>query len=141
MANKINKKILIAEDDKDLLSILKTKFAMEGFSVFTAENGEEGAVVAEREKPDLVISDLLMPKMDGMEMAKKIKESNAGLPIIFLTNIKDPGAGEKTGFDYLIKSDLRINDIIAKVKIKLGLVQAEAPPVPPAPSAPRKEQR
>lgn len=122
---KINKKILITEDDKDLLSILVTKFTDEGFSVVTAGNGEEGIMAAEKEKPDLIISDVLMPKMDGVEMARKIKESNNDVPIIFLTNIKDIDYMNDikipTKFDYLIKSDLKINDIIDKVKAKLGL--------------------
>jgi two-component system alkaline phosphatase synthesis response regulator PhoP len=122
---KINKKILIVEDDKDFLSILKIQFTGEGFSIVTAENGEEGINMAEEEKPDLILSDILMPKMDGIEMAKKIKESNKNILIIFLTNIKDTDYTkniEKLGeFDYLIKSDLRINDIVDKVKIKLGL--------------------
>ena len=109
----------------EFLSILKIKFANEGFSVVTAVDGEEGISVAEEEKPDLILSDVLMPRMDGIEMAKKIRESNKNLPIMLLTNIKDNDdtrKAEKTGdFDYLVKSDLRINDIVGKVKIKLGL--------------------
>lgn len=125
MVKKTVKKILIVEDDKDFLSILKIKFTSEGFSVVTAENGEEGLKMAEEEKPDLVLSDVLMPKLDGVEMAKKIKEANKNTLIILLTNIKDTGYSEnmkKLGeFDCLIKSELRINDIVDKVKAKLGI--------------------
>jgi len=125
MITKIGKKILFVEDDKDFLSILKTKFISEGFSVVTAEDGEDGVIVAKREKPDLIFSDVLMPKMDGLEMAKKIKESGSNAIIIFLTNIKDVSYTDnikKIGdFDYLIKSDLRIADIVEKAKTKLGL--------------------
>ena len=122
---KIDKKILIVEDDKDFLSILQIKFTSEGFSVVTAENGEEGVNVAEKEKPDLILADVLLPQMNGIEMAKKIKESGSSAIIIFLTNIKDSehtdGVKELGSFDYLIKSDLSINDIVKKVKTKLGL--------------------
>ncbi len=122
---KINKKILIVEDDEDFLYILQKRFTIEGFSIVIAKNGEEGIIVAEKEKPDLILSDILMPKMDGIVMAKKIKESNANVPIIFLTNIKDVDytidIQKSDKFDYLIKSDTRINDIVAKSKIKLGL--------------------
>ncbi len=125
MAKTINKKILIVEDDKDFLAILQKKFTAEGFSIIAAENGEEAIDIAEREKPDLILSDILMPKMDGLAMAKKIKEFNKNVPIIFLTNLKDTDYTddmEKSGeFDYLIKSELRIDDIVAKSKIKLGL--------------------
>jgi len=122
---KINKKILIVEDDKDFSSILKIKFTSEGFSVVAAVDGEDGISMAEREKPDLIISDVLMPKMDGIEMAKKIKESNKDMLVMLLTNIKDADYTEKIKesgeFDYLVKSDLRINEIVERVKIKLGL--------------------
>jgi len=123
--DKINKKILIVEDDEDFLSILNTKFTAEGFSVVTAKDGEEGIRVAEKEKPDLIFTDVLMPKMSGIEMAKKIKESNENALIIFLTNMKDSddtSEVKKSGeFDYLIKSDLRISEIVEKAKIKLGM--------------------
>ena len=125
MAKKINKKVLIVEDDKDFLSILKTKFTGEGFSVVTAEDGQEGINAVKEEKPDLIFSDVLMPGMDGIEMAKKIREFDKNVLIVFLTNIKDvdytknvEGSGE---FDYLIKSDLSISDIVDKAKSKLGL--------------------
>ena len=113
------------EDDEDFLSILNTKFTAEGFSVVTAKDGEEGIRVAEKEKPDLIFTDVLMPKMSGIEMAKKIKESNENALIIFLTNMKDSddtSEVKKSGeFDYLIKSDLRISEIVEKAKIKLGM--------------------
>jgi len=122
---KIDKKILIVEDDADFLSILQIKFTSEGFSVVTAENGEDGVSVAEKEKPDLILSDVLLPQMNGIEMAEKIKKSGNGALIVFLTNIKDTehiNSARKLGnLDYLIKSDIRISDIVDKVKAKLGL--------------------
>ncbi len=122
---KTKKKILIVEDDKDFISILQIKLAGEGFSVVTAGNGEEGAIFAEKEKPDIIISDVLMPIVGGVEMAKKIREFNKDVPIIFLTNIQDveyTAILKKMGeFDYLIKANLRINEIVEKVKIKLGI--------------------
>lgn len=140
--NDINKKILIVEDDEDFLSILKIKFSAEGFNVVTAENGEEGVSVAEQEKPDLILADVLMPKMDGVAMAKKIKEANSSALIMLLTNLKDIDGKKPDGFDYIIKSELKISDIVDKVKNKLGLPIAQTPdPVPPAapvPPTPKK---
>jgi DNA-binding response OmpR family regulator len=134
MVQKANKKILIVEDDEDFISILRTKFEKEGFPVVTAENGEMAVAVAEKEKPDLIISDILMPKMDGIEMAKKIKEFNKDVMIVFLTNIKDvdytKGIEKLTGFDYWIKSDLPIDEIVGRVRAKLGLNKTNLPPVP-----------
>ena len=85
----INKKILIVEDDKSFLWILKQSFASEGFTVLVAEDGEAGLDLAEREKPDLILLDILMPKMDGITLSKKLKQLNSGIPIMFLTNLKD----------------------------------------------------
>jgi len=122
MTEKINKKILIAEDDKDFLAILQKKFDLNGFDIVVAENGEDAITVAEKEKPDLILSDVLMPKMDGLAMAKKVREFNKDVPIMFLTNLKDDSTAERPSeFDYLIKSELRIDDIVTKAKIKLGV--------------------
>lgn len=125
MAEEINKKILVVEDDEDFLSILKLKFASEGLSIITAINGDEGISMAESEKPDLIISDVLMPKMDGIEMIKKIRTFDKNVIVIFLTNIKDEdyikNMKELGETEYLIKSDLRINEIVNKVKEKLNL--------------------
>ena len=121
----MDKKILIVEDDEDFISILKIKFTSSGFSVVVASNGKEGIIKTGEEKPDLIISDVLMPGMDGLEMAKKIRETNKIVPIVFLTNIKDAAYTndiQKSGeFDYLVKSDLRLDDIIDRVKTKLSL--------------------
>lgn len=120
---KIRKKILIVEDDKDFLSILKIKFESEGFSVITAKDGQEGVSLAEKENPDLILSDVLMTGMDGIEMAKRIQNSNKNAIIIFLTNLKDVSyvkeIDNSPNFVYLVKSDLRISDIVEKVKEKL----------------------
>jgi len=120
-----SKKILIVEDDEDFLSILKIKFISEGFSIATAKDGEEGIIMAEKEKPDLIMSDILMPIMDGIEMARKIKESDKDAQILFLTNIQDADYAKRLEnskeFDYLIKADLRIDEIVEKVKKKLGV--------------------
>lgn len=122
---KLNKKVLIVEDDEDFVFILQKKFTTEGFNIVTAKDGEEGVSVTEKEKPDLIISDMLMPKMDGVAMATKIREFNKEVPIIFLTNIKDADRPSDTkvpdGIDYIIKADTRIDDIVQKAKTKLGI--------------------
>lgn len=122
---KINKKILIAEDDPNFVVILKQKFTEEGFSVLTAEDGKEAVILAEKELPDLIISDVLLPSLNGIEMAKKIKSKHPDLPIIFLTNIKDPAYSEiiekLKKVDYLIKSDIRLDDIVKIAKKRLGI--------------------
>lgn len=116
---KIDKKILIVEDDKDFLFILQKVFTKHGFSVVTAKDGELAVEVAASEKPDLILSDVLMPRLDGPGMAKKLQESKIEIPVIFLTNVDNKDNSKK--FDYLIKSKLRIDEIVEKVKRKLEI--------------------
>ncbi len=122
---KIDKKILIAEDEKDLSSLLAESFKDAGFLIVVADNGEQGLALAQQEKPDLILADILMPKLDGISMIKKIRESGIATPVIFLTNFGDPGhiskAIEIGNSDYIVKSDMQIDDIIFRAKSKLGI--------------------
>ena len=91
-----------------------------------AQDGEEALQMAEEENPDLILMDISLPKMDGIAVAKKLKEKGAKSHIIFLTNFKDPDhisqAVEITGeADYIVKSDLHVEQIIAMVKERLGV--------------------
>ena len=123
--SKINKKILIVEDDLPLQSALQEAFTNEGFLVLAAGDGQEGLEITKREKPDLVLVDILLPKMDGITMAREIKKLGLGTLMIFLTNVSDvehiADASEAVYADYLVKSNWSIKDIIGKVKGKLGL--------------------
>lgn len=117
-------KVLIVEDDEDFSSILNKKFTDEGFSVVIARNGETAVEDAEKESFDLILSDILMPQMDGIEMARKIREKNSTTQILFLTNIKDTEYTDEikklANTDILIKSELRIGEIVEQVRKRLG---------------------
>jgi len=122
----INKKILIVEDDKEYLWIMRQSLEDENLTIVYAGDGEEGLKMAEKEKPDLILLDIIMPKMDGIEMAKKLKEKGIKSKVMFLTNVKD----EKKISDaievvketeYIVKADLHIDQIVKRVKSKLGL--------------------
>jgi len=119
------KKILIAEDDPNFTSILREKFSQEGFSVFVAQDGKEGLQIIEKEKPDLIISDILLPLLNGIDMVKQIKGDKENLVVIFLTNIKDPAyfdaVKKMKKADYLIKSDVCLDDIVKISKKRLNL--------------------
>ncbi len=126
MSNK--KTVLIVEDEQAMLDALTTKFKKEGFNVLKAGDGEEGLKVALKNKPDLVILDIIMPKMDGMAVAQKIREDKdwgSETEIIMLTNLSDPEQVAEASrfkiYDFLVKTDWRIDDIISIAKKKLGL--------------------
>lgn len=119
-----NKKVLLVEDDKDFIWIIQQSFANQGFSMVFAEDGEEGIKKVEEEKPDLILLDILLPKMDGISVAKKLRESGNKVQIIFLSNLmgKVPVAeGLATEDDYIIKSNTHADQILVKVKKKLGI--------------------
>lgn len=117
------KKVLIVEDEAALLRVLSDKFTSEGFSVLTAKNGLVGLKVALEEKPEVIILDILMPELDGMEMMKRLRESGEygkKVPIVILTNLD---ADEKITWAvakdepayYLIKSNVDMDEIVGKV--------------------------
>jgi two-component system alkaline phosphatase synthesis response regulator PhoP len=119
---KTNKRVLIIEDDEAILSILKQNFSEEGFDVITAQDGKEPLNMLEKEKPDFIISDVLLPGQDGVEMAKKIRALKIETPIIFLTNTKDDGrAKDITNSEYLIKANIYMKDVVSKVKKQLDI--------------------
>lgn len=82
-------KIAIIEDDQAIAQMYRLKFEAEGFSVITADNGEEGLELCERTKPDMILLDLMMPIMRGDEMLAKLRETDWGaeIRVIVLTNI------------------------------------------------------
>jgi DNA-binding response OmpR family regulator len=120
----LNKKVLIVEDDKDFIWILQKGFEKQGFSLFIAEDGEEGLKKIEEEKPDLILLDILLPKMDGIIVAKKLKEQGIKTQIIFLSSLmgKVPVAEDLViEADYITKSSMHIDQLLDKVKQKLGI--------------------
>lgn len=116
------KKILIVEDENPASFPLRDKLNHEGYVVLQAKNGEEGLVIALKEKPDLLLVDILMPKMDGIEMIKELRKDDWGknAKIIILTNMTGlehvQKAIESEVFEYLIKSDITLEYLINKVK-------------------------
>ena len=103
------RRILIVDDDPVILRLLKVNFEMEGFSVMTAENGEDGVSAATRETPDIILLDVMMPGMNGLQAAEKLRAqaSTKEIPIIFVSakaQSVDVKAGLQAGaVDYVTK--------------------------------------
>lgn len=121
MAKK-NYNVLLVEDDSFLANIYKTKFEMEGFKVTVAENGELGLKEAKKKIPDVILLDILLPKMDGFTVLEHLKEDDElrDVPVILLTNLgqkDDVEKGLKLGAaDYLIKAHFKPSETVEKVK-------------------------
>ena len=115
------KKALIVEDESALRNILARELKKEGFEVVEAENGIEGYKMAEKVSPDIILLDIMMPQMNGLESMKKIKEKNPYIPIIILTNLAADDKMlqkimEERPSYYIVKGDTKIEDVIKKAK-------------------------
>ena len=101
--------VLVVDDDPVIQKLLQVNFEMEGYTVITAGDGEEGLAKAQAERPDAVVLDVMMPKMDGLEVARRLKgdAETRSIPIILLSakaQQADVQAGQATGADeYLTK--------------------------------------
>jgi len=124
---KINKKVLIVEDEPGSFMPLEAVFSDAGFDVVLAKDGQEGLDAVKKENPDLIILDILMPKINGIEMAKKLKELGISIPAIFLTQLKDEEhiadamESYRSDSDYIIKTDISLDEIVKRAKTKLGI--------------------
>ena len=83
--------LLLVEDDVDLLRLLQRRFESDGFDTLPVEGGRQARIALERRLPDLAIVDILMPEMDGFEVAEMIKR-RGDIPIVFLTSVGDSGS-------------------------------------------------
>lgn len=123
--DKLNKKILIVEDEEMMIRSLSDILIVEGFDVEVAKDGEEGIEKTLKGNPDLILLDIVMPKMDGITMARKLKEQGVDIPVIVLTNLNDLESISKAvaagSFEYLVKTQWKISDVISKIKQRLGI--------------------
>lgn len=114
--------VLIVEDDTFLANIYKTKFEMEGYKVSVSENGEIGLSDAKKKKPNIILLDILLPKMDGFTVLKNLKSDDEvkDIPVILLTNLGQKDDVEKGlelgAVDYLIKAHFKPSETVEKVK-------------------------
>lgn len=120
------KRILLVEDDDALANVYQTRLQAEGFDVKRVANGEDALVSALEYHPDLVLLDVMMPKVSGFEVLDILRNTpeTTNLKIIMLTALSqeaDKARAEKLGVDdYLVKSQVVIADVIARIKQHLG---------------------
>ena len=120
----MKKKILIIEDDLTFQNLVELGLEKEGFEVLKAQNGEEGLEVALRERPDLILLDIIMPVMDGMTMLAKLRENPWGrsAKVILLSNMSDTGKVKKEHEDYgayayITKANVNMNDLLKMILV------------------------
>lgn len=123
------KTIILADDDPLIIRMYQNKLSTDGYRVIMAINGEEAFMAALKERPDLILLDVMMPKMNGVETLKALKAEpkTSKIPVIILTNLGDKEAdvenAKKLGaLDYLVKSQIELKDLSARIKraIEIG---------------------
>lgn len=118
-------KIMVVEDDAFVMDIYKLKLEQEGYKVMLAIDGIEATEKLQNERPDLILLDILMPKMSGLEVLEKIKKDDSlkNIPVILLTNLSQKAEitkGLELGAnDYLIKSHFTPSEVLSKIKMCL----------------------
>ena len=123
-------KVLLVEDDNNLREIFEMRLQAEGYQTVTASNGEEGLVVAMKEKPDLLIADVMMPKLSGFEMLETLRASpeTKDIKAVMMTALgqaEDQARGERAGvIKYLVKSQVTLEDFIRVIREVLEPGQA-----------------
>ncbi len=116
-------KILIVEDEKLLREMYHDKFTESGFEVISVDSAEDAIDSVSKERPDLILLDILLPRENGVSFLKQLKkdEKNASIPVVVFSNFDDPETKREAlamgAKEYLIKANLTPQDIINKVEI------------------------
>lgn len=138
-------KVLLVEDDANLRDIYFARFQAEGYDLSVAANGEEALAMTVKVKPDLMILDVMMPRISGFDVLDIVRSTpdTAGTKVIMMTALSeesDRSRGRALGVDeYLVKSQVALEDVVATAKRVLGTATsaaavAPAEPTPPTPA-------
>lgn len=120
------KRILIVEDEELIAELLEKKLKKEGYEILVAKDGEEGLILIKKEKPDLILLDIVMPKMGGFEVMEEMQkdEELKKIPVIIISNSGQPvelERAQKLGArDWLIKTEFDPKEVIEKVVKQIG---------------------
>jgi DNA-binding response OmpR family regulator len=112
------RKILVVEDEKDLVRLIKYNFEREGYEVISAADGKSGLDSARRKKPDIILLDVMLPKMDGFEFCRLLRQESK-CPVLFLTAKKsevDRILGLKLGADDYVTKPFSVGELLARVE-------------------------
>ncbi len=121
------KRILLVEDDEALAAVYRSRLELEGFETLEVNNGEQALSAAVEFKPDLILLDVMMPKISGFDVLDIIRNTpeTANIHVIMLTALSQPKDKEKAQSlgvdDYLVKSQVVIGDVVERIKHNLGM--------------------
>ncbi len=127
----MKERILIIEDDEGILRILRRALAYEGYQVDTAVDGESGLASARDHHPDLVILDLMLPGMDGIEVCQRLRQAD-NIAVLMLTardSVQDRVQGLDSGADDYMVKPFELDELMARVRALMRRTQAERAPI------------
>ena len=129
MENRLaNIKVLMAEDESEVLSIMSKKVAAEGYTVITANDGEEAWEKIQKESPDVIVLDLIMPRRNGYEVLRRVREKSTSShwqPVIIVSakrELEDLQEGYALEADHYITKPCQIEDILRSIKLMIRLI-------------------
>ena len=131
----MGKKLLVVEDEKNIVDILAFNLKREGYEVATAMDGAAGLALALEEDPDLILLDLMLPKMDGFEVCRRLREQGRTTPVIMLTAREeetDKVLGLELGADDYITKPFSMRELLARVKANIRRTDMAAAAAPAA---------
>ena len=118
-------KMLVVDDEPDILELIEYNLKKEGYQVTTAKNGQEAVAEAKRTLPDLIILDIMMPKMDGYEVTRRIRQNKnlPFIPILLITAYEDANVpqGLDLGANDFIRKPIEYDELMARIKASLRL--------------------
>ena len=123
--------VLLVEDEQTLAMIIKDTLEGQGFRIRLAKDGEEGLQCFFHEKPDVLVADVMMPRMDGFEMVRRIRRSDAVTPVLFLTArsaVNDVVEGFELGANDYLKKPFGMQELIVRIKALAGRVLSPTQP-------------
>lgn len=122
----MSKKVLVVDDEQSIATLLQYNLQQAGYEVLTAADGEEGKTIALAERPDLIILDLMLPKMDGIEVCKQLRQEKVNIPILMLTakdDEFDKVLGLELGADDYMTKPFSPREVVARIKAILRRTQ------------------
>ncbi len=128
----MNERILIIEDDPAILKVLQRGLTYEGYVVDTATDGRSGLILARDQQPDLVILDLMLPGIDGLEVCHRLRTVSGSIPILILTAkdaVQDRIQGLDAGADDYMVKPFNLDELLARVRALLRRTQADRLPI------------
>ena len=127
-------RLLVVEDEPNILELLSASLRLAGFEVATATGGLEALTATQRHRPDLVVLDVMLPDLDGFEVARRLRSGGARTPVLFLTArdaTEDKIRGLSIGGDDYVTKPFSLEEVIARIRAVLRRTSSAGPPQPP----------